>query len=98
LTVTIIENVHDPNPNDEHYETTIVYLIRAHGRLRIETDHWRLGLFSLPTWRRLLADAGLAGHEQVFELDGVGYTSLVGVAPAGAGRTSELRRKREQVR
>ena len=61
--VVFIENVYDPDPADEHYETTILYLIRDHGRLRIETDHWRMGLFSLDTWRRVLREAGFKVHE-----------------------------------
>jgi len=43
--------------------TTILYLIRAHGRLRIETDHWTLGIFSLDTWRHVLRETGLQVHE-----------------------------------
>jgi hypothetical protein len=38
LDVVFVENVHDPDPADEQYEMTILYLIRDHGRLRIETD------------------------------------------------------------
>ena len=43
---------------DEQYETTILYLLRDHGRLRIETDHWTLGLCSMDTWRRVLRETG----------------------------------------
>ena len=46
LDVVFVENVYDPDPADEQYETTVLYLIRDHGRLRIETDHWTMGLFS----------------------------------------------------
>lgn len=63
LDVVFIENVYDPDPADEQYEATVLYLIRDHGRLRIETDHWTLGLFSLDTWRRVLREAGFALHE-----------------------------------
>ena len=58
-----VENVYDPDPADEQYETTILYLIRDHGRLRIETDHWTMGLFSLDTWRRVLRETGFEAHE-----------------------------------
>ena len=61
--VVFIENVYDPDPADEQYETTIVYLIRDHGRLRIETEHWTMGIFSLDTWRQVLRDTGLQVHE-----------------------------------
>ena len=63
LDVVFIENVYDPDPTDEHYETTILYLIRDHGRLRIETDHWTMGIFSLETWRQVLRETGFQVHE-----------------------------------
>ena len=63
LDVVFVENVYDPDPADEQYETTILYLIRDHGRLRIETDHWTMGLFSLDTWRRVLRETGFEVHE-----------------------------------
>jgi hypothetical protein len=58
-----VENVYDTDPADEQYEATVLYLIRDHGRLRIETDHWTMGLFSLDTWRRVLREAGFEVHE-----------------------------------
>jgi SAM-dependent methyltransferase len=63
LDVVFVENAYDPDPADEHYETTILYLIRDKGRLRIETDHWRMGLFPLDTWRGVLRDTGFDVHE-----------------------------------
>ncbi len=63
LDVVFVENVYDPDPTDEQYETTILYLIRDHGRLRIETDHWTLGIFSLDTWRQVLRNTGFELHE-----------------------------------
>ena len=69
LDVVFVENVYDPDPADEHYEATILYLIRDHGRLRIETDYWRMGLFSLDTWRRVLREAGFEVHEGRYEAD-----------------------------
>jgi SAM-dependent methyltransferase len=63
LDVVFVENAYDPDPADEQYDTTILYLIRDHGQLRIETDHWTMGLFSLDTWRRVLREAGLDVHE-----------------------------------
>ena len=63
LDVVFIENVYDPDPADEQYETTILYLIRDHGHLRIETDYWTMGLFSLDTWRRVLRETGFEVHE-----------------------------------
>ena len=63
LDVVFVENAYDPDPSDSRYETTVLYLIREHGRLRIETDHWSMGLFSLDTWRCVLRDTGLVVHE-----------------------------------
>ena len=74
LEVVFIENIYDPDPADEQYETTILYLIRYHGRLRIETDHWTLGIFSLDTWRNVLSETGFDLHEGRYNLDGDEYT------------------------
>lgn len=63
LDVVFVENVYDPDPADEQYETTILYLIRDHGRLRIETDHWTMGMFPLDTWRHVLRETGFEVHE-----------------------------------
>ena len=63
LDVVFVENVYDPDPTDEQYETTILYLIREQGRLRIETDHWTMGIFSLDVWRRVLRETGFEVHE-----------------------------------
>ncbi len=64
--VVFVENTYDPDPADDHYETTIVYLIREHGCLRIETDHWRMGLFSLDLWRSVLHDVGFVVHQSQY--------------------------------
>jgi SAM-dependent methyltransferase len=74
LDVTIVENVYDPDPTDEQYETTVIYLIREHGRLRIETDHWTLGIFSLDTWRKVLTETGFEVHEGLYSPDADQYT------------------------
>ena len=63
LDVVFVENVYDPDPTDEQYETTILYLIRDYGRLRIETDRWTMGIFSLDTWKRVLLETGFEVHE-----------------------------------
>jgi SAM-dependent methyltransferase len=74
LDVVFIENVYDPDPTDEQYETTILYLIRDHGRLRIETEHWTMGIFSLDTWRRVLSETGFEVHEGLLSLGDDDYT------------------------
>ena len=81
LDVVFIENVFDPDPSDTHYETTVVYLIRQDGQLRVETDHWRLGIFPMATWHHVLNDIGFDVHPHPFELGGDGYTLLACTQP-----------------
>jgi SAM-dependent methyltransferase len=76
LDVVFIENVYDPNPADEQYETTIVYLIRDHGSQRIATDHWTMGIFSMDTWRGVLAETGFRVHEGPYRQGEDEYTVL----------------------
>ncbi len=74
IEVVFIENVYDPDPADEQYETTILYLIRDHGRLIIKTDHWTMGIFSLDTWRRVLHQTGFEIHEGQYSAGEDDYT------------------------
>ncbi len=74
LEVVFIENVYDPDPADEQYETTVLFLIRDHGRLRIESDHWTLGIFSQDTWRQVLCETGFEVHEGRYDLGDEEYT------------------------
>lgn len=80
--VVFVENTYDPDPTDDHYETTILYIIREQGQLRIETDRWTLGIFSMDTWRRVLRETGFETHEEDYELDGNHYTVFACVKPA----------------
>ena len=73
LDVAFIENIYDPDPTDEQFETTILYLIREQGRLRIEQDHWVMGLYALETWRQLLAETGFDVHEMDYRLNDEDY-------------------------
>jgi SAM-dependent methyltransferase len=74
--VIFVENVYDPDPTDEHYETTILYLIRENGSMRIETDRFTLGLFSTDTWKRILSETGFTVHQERY-IDGENaYTSF----------------------
>lgn len=74
LDVVFVENVYDPDATDEQYETTILYLIREHGRLRTETEHWTMGIFSLATWRQVLHETGFQVHEEPYSLGEDKYT------------------------
>jgi hypothetical protein len=88
--VVFVENVYDPDPADEQYETTILYLIRDHGHLRIETDCWTMGLFSLDTWRHVLRETGFEVHEGRYNA-GVRSTR-----PSPASRQDESRTSRRR--
>ena len=58
--VVFIENNYDPDPTDDTYEGVILYLIREHGKLRVEVDHHRLGIFAAAVWPTLLREVGFA--------------------------------------
>jgi SAM-dependent methyltransferase len=79
--VVFIENVYDPDPTDEQYDTTILYLIRDHGSLRIETEHWTMGIFSLDTWRHVLRDTGFQVHQGRYSPGDDEYTVFACVKP-----------------
>lgn len=63
IEVVFIENDYDPDPTDDHYEATIVYLIREDRKLRVETDIHTLGLFSIDVWRKTLTSIGFEINE-----------------------------------
>ncbi|MEE8605114.1 MAG: class I SAM-dependent methyltransferase [Candidatus Aminicenantaceae bacterium] len=64
--ITFIENSYDPNPNDNHFEMTFIYLVRDKGNLEIHADSHIWGLFKMDTWRRLLKETGLDIQELKF--------------------------------
>lgn len=80
--VMFVENSYDPDPDDDHYEVTMVYLIREHGRLRIETDRHIYGLFTLGVWRETLAEVGFKIHEETYVEEGKAYVTFVCLKPA----------------
>jgi SAM-dependent methyltransferase len=65
--ITFVENSYDPNPDDNHFEMTIIYIVRKKGNLDIYTDSHIWGLFRLDTWRRLLKKIGFDTQELKFE-------------------------------
>lgn len=65
--ITFIENSYDPDPDDNHFEMTIIYLVRQNSGLEIYTDSHIWGLFPLGTWRHLLQMAGFSLQELKFE-------------------------------
>jgi len=56
--VVFIENNYDPDPTDDTYDGLIVYLIREQGKLRVEVDHHKLGIFAAAVWSTLLREVG----------------------------------------
>lgn len=81
LDVAIMENNYDPNPHDDTFETTFVYLIRNAGVLTIEHDLHTIGLFSLDTWRGLLKRVGFEVNEQLVHLSDTELTVFTCVKP-----------------
>lgn len=64
MDITFIENQYDPNPEDDTFEKTLIYLIRKDGKLRIEHDFHVCGLFSLDVWRKSLKKVGFEVFEE----------------------------------
>ena len=64
MDLTFIENNYDPNPRDNTFESTFIFLIRKKGKLRIEHDFHVGGLFGLSVWRKLLRKAGFRVYEE----------------------------------
>jgi len=79
--VVFVENSYDPDPEDDHYEATIVYLIREDGRLRVERDRHILGLFTLDVWRQLLMEAGFRICEEKYVEGGREYVTFACLKP-----------------
>jgi len=77
MEVTFIENCYDTDVSDDVFEMNILYLIREKGLLRVERDDWKLGLFSLGDWIRLLEETGFAVTETNSPEGIEGYTVLV---------------------
>lgn len=69
----------DPDPSDTTCEVAFTYMLREpDGRLRIESDHHRVGLFSRDRWLALLAQIGF---EPRVILDEWNRESFVGQRP-----------------
>jgi len=56
--ITFIENYYDLDPTDTNYEATFIYLIRAGGKLEVQSDRHLCGIFKLETWLELLKATG----------------------------------------
>jgi SAM-dependent methyltransferase len=80
-TVATIEVAHDPDPADETFETTFVYVIRENGKLTIETDTHILGIHPLEAFTGALDRAGFDFVVEEWELSDVdkGYPLITAV-------------------
>ncbi len=67
--IVYITNDYDPDPADNTFETSFVYLIRQNGKLTIETDLHTLGVFGFETWKALLSQAGFRITESVYSAE-----------------------------
>ncbi|MBU1698734.1 MAG: class I SAM-dependent methyltransferase [Candidatus Eisenbacteria bacterium] len=79
--VVFVENDYDPDPTDECYEGTILYLIREHGRLRVETDCHILGLFAYEVWRETLTEVGFQIHQENYVEGGREHVTFACLKP-----------------
>ncbi len=57
-TVTTVELMHDPDPNDTTIETTYVFLARRGGKLEVEVDTHLNGMFPLEVFERAMREGG----------------------------------------
>jgi trans-aconitate methyltransferase len=67
LEIVLIENDYDPDPHDTECEYYLIFLIRKEGKLKIEIDKHRVGLFELERIIGILERLKLKPH--LFELD-----------------------------
>jgi SAM-dependent methyltransferase len=94
VAATFIENHFDPDPADSHYEATLLYLIRRNGRLRVATDHWKLGLFSHATWRDVLTESGCVLRTAAYAAGENKYTVFACTQPMSPTATRTKRKTR----
>jgi SAM-dependent methyltransferase len=58
--VAFFEHEFDPDPEDTTMRSMIIYVIRRGGRVRVEQDSHKTGLFSIDEWRKAFARSGFA--------------------------------------
>jgi SAM-dependent methyltransferase len=83
--ITFVENYYDPDPSDDTYESTFIFLIRRGKKLEVEVDRHICGIFTSDTWHRLLGEVGFEVRRTEFKaMDGETYPVFVGVRPLTA--------------
>ncbi|HEU0020408.1 MAG TPA: class I SAM-dependent methyltransferase [Dehalococcoidia bacterium] len=63
LEVAFIEYAHNPDISGTTIESIFFYVIKEGGRLRVEQDRHRSGLFPKSTWLSILTDRGFTPEE-----------------------------------
>ncbi len=66
IELTLIEYAYDPDPGDTTMKTVFFFMIREHGKLRIEEDLHRTGLFPMQTWVDLVTEAGFSVEKRPY--------------------------------
>src|SRR5262249_55592567 len=88
-TVTSIEVDYDPDPQDNWFEKTFVFLIRDAGQLAVEVDTHRLGLFDVDEMLVAMREAGFDPAVSRWELSDLppegDYPIVTAVRRAGPG-------------
>ncbi len=79
MEIVFMEHSFDPDPGQTWYESAIVYLIREKGKVRLETESFTLGLFSVATWKDLFTQVGFAFHQESYHERGNEFLTFVGV-------------------
>ena len=65
--IVVIENDYDENENDTEYESTLIFLIREGGKLQIEVDKHRIGIFELDRVLEILDELNF--KTKLYEMD-----------------------------
>ncbi|MFH1312953.1 MAG: class I SAM-dependent methyltransferase [Candidatus Eisenbacteria bacterium] len=76
IEIAFIENYYDPDPSDSTYESTLTYLIRERGELKIETDRHLCGIFTLNLWYDNLRSVGFDVKQMSFDDETEGGESV----------------------
>ena len=81
--LTMFTYAFDPDPADATIEEVFVFVIRTGGHVEIVEDRHVTGLFSLVTWRRLLAETGFRVETRPYPVHADGHDAwlLIGVLP-----------------
>ena len=83
--VAFIENQQDSDPRDTVSETVFVYIIQSNGRIAVETDRHRFGLFGFQTWLDALRAVGFRStvvNGRITNVWGAPIPWLVSLKPA----------------